>query len=112
MRTTRQAVMNVSRELMEHMLPPGKVIECVADKLGVQYEWLVEAMQLPAGSRITGVSIAVRFFHDEVAIRIEHPDFIETAEARTLPEVQAIYERNADGSPRFVKWCGAAVGEG
>lgn len=106
----RVAYMIISRQLLENLLPEGKILDCVADKLGVAYEWLVEAMKFPVGTRITGVSMAARFVYDQIMLRIEHPDFIETEEGHQMPEVQANYERDAKGTPRFVGWTGAAVG--
>lgn len=111
MTAVRQAVMYVSRSLLESLLPEGKTIDCVADKLGAEYAWLAEAMKLPANVRITGVSMALRFVYDQVAIRVECSDFVETLPSNCLPEVQATYKRGVDGKGVFVRWEGPAMSQ-
>lgn len=102
---TRQAIMMVSTHLLLDILPAGKTIDCVADKLGaaVDYVWLHAALLLPADCRITGVSMSLGFDRDQIAIRVESHDFPETEEGCHLPEVRAWYERR-DGKPTFVGW--------
>lgn len=79
MTAKRAAVMRCSRELVEALLPPGKVIDCVADKVGpVDYDWLRRALLLPDDCRITGVSASLFFDWDQVAIRVESEAFVET----------------------------------
>jgi hypothetical protein len=95
--------MYVSRELLEPLLG-GRQIDCIADRLGISYDWLVEALHLPAGTRITGVSVSLRFDRDQVALRVEHPDFVETIPGNVLPEVGAWYGHGV------LSWTGPAVG--
>ena len=105
----RAAIMAVSTDLLLPLIPEGKTIDCVADALGVKYDWLSEALRLPAGSRITGVSMIARFARDEVLIRVQHPDFVETEEGCVLPDVQAVYGWDDRGAATFACWAGPAV---
>ena len=107
-KTCREAVMRCSRELIEGLLQPGQVIDCVADRIGVKYDWLREALRLPPDCKITGVSVGAYFSANQIAIRIACPAFQETAEAETLPSVEAIYVATEAGA-RFAGWFGDAV---
>lgn len=106
---SHQAVMNVSRQLLLPLLPEGKEIDCIADRLGVKYDWLAKALHFPEGTKITGVSVSLRFWYDEISLRLESPDFIETEEGNCLPEVQALYDWDEKGNPTFAGWCWMAV---
>jgi hypothetical protein len=110
MKDSRQAVMRVSGELIRKLLPQGKAIDCLADKISndLDYSWLHDALLLPKNSEITGVSVSIFFYRDEVAIRLRCSDFRETLEGCDMPEVGAEYCRVGDKS-RFVRWTGIAV---
>ncbi len=103
--------MYISRELLLAMLPEGR---CVLDLNGIdeggeRFAWLVQAMYFPPGTKITVVSSALRFDRKQIALRLDHPDFIETAEAGQLPEVQALYSWTDTGKTTFACWAGPAV---
>ncbi len=105
----RGGVMYCSREIIESILPKGKTLECYADKVGaVDYSDLKAGLLLPDGATVTGVSIALRFHHDQVAVRIESPDFVETIEGGAFPAIGAHYVRGANG-PAFIGWTGEAA---
>lgn len=107
MKTTRQAVMKVSRELLEQLMPDFRtavllrfgdlVVEgqlTIADKLKELAVPFHRALKLPANCRITGISHTYVFDRDEIAFRIESPDFVETPFGCVLPEVQEVYQNS------------------
>ena len=102
MKATRQAVMRVSRQLLEELMPDwktaavlryGELIEerLAPDRVAEIAEPYHKALKLPTNCRITGISIGFGFDHDEIGFRIESLDFVETLEGNMLPEVQAVY---------------------
>ena len=108
MSATRQAVLRVSRPLLEALLPDFRTVallrygELVKPRLGMFTDVAAQvaeiaapfhsALKLPANCRITGISVGHLFDRDEVAFRIESPDFVETLDGGPLPEVQAVYQ--------------------
>lgn len=106
----RAGVMRCTRELVEDILRPhGVVIDCFADKVGsVNFIPLHKALLLPADAAITGVSAALFFDRDEIAIRIESPSFVATEPGNCFPCVMAEYSRD-DNGPVFLCWSGPAV---
>lgn len=112
MSTTQQAILNVSCELIRTILPEGKTVadlEGLADESGQRFAWLGEALKLPASAKVTGVSTALRFPYDEVALRVECPDFVETPPGNRLPEVGLVITTGTNGKWAFLRWEGAAV---
>lgn len=99
---TRQAILRVSRVLLESLLPKGKVIDTVSDKVGeVDYSWLKDCMNLPSNCKITGVTTYLYFIYDEIGIRIECEDFVKTSEGCVLPEIRTLCNENG-----FLQWEG------
>lgn len=109
MKTSRQAIMRVSRELVEQVWPEGIGQTMLGDVLGERYEGLRKALRLPADCIITGVSLHLDMHRDLIAMRVQSPEFIETAEACTLPEVEAVYD-DVGGKTHWLGWRGTAVG--
>ncbi len=108
---TRQAIMSVARGLLLPLLPAGKStldLDGVADATGERFTWLAEVLLFPAGTKITGVSTALRFDRDEICLRLESPDFVETAQGNQLPGVDASYHWHGGGM-NFMGWSGPAV---
>lgn len=79
MRISRQAVLRVSCDLLS-----APDVEAIANPYHL-------ALKLPANCRITGISNQIYFYSDEIAFRIESPDFVETEPCNVLPEVVALY---------------------
>ncbi len=100
---SRQAILRVSRTMFEGWLLEGQTVDCVADRLGIKYDWLHKAILLPDNAIITGVSASLYFAQDQVAIRIACPDFVEVPDGVTLPEIDALLELR-NGKPCFVRW--------
>lgn len=109
MKMSRQAIMRASRELVEQMWPGGIGKAMFGDVLGERYEGLRKALLLPADCIITGVSLHLDMHRDLIVMRVQSPEFVETPEACTLPEVEAIYGEEG-GKTKFVGWQGSAVG--
>ena len=125
MNTTKQAVMYVNRKLLEELLPDfenvallryGDLVNnqlSVTEKLAEMAKPFHTALKLPASCWITAISPHCRFINDEVTFRIESPDFVETQEVCTLPEVRALYQTvHKEGKPDwsyFLRWEWPAV---
>lgn len=126
MKTTRQAVLCVSRELLEQLLSDWKMVALlrfgdlvdssfsIVEKFAKLAKPYHTSLKLPANCCITGISHTYRFQYDQVAFRIECPDFVETQEACMLPEVQAVYQgslywNNGPNTGYFLRWGGPAV---
>lgn len=102
----RAAVLRVSLELLEKLLPDwrtvaalryGELVEpCLSKDVGKIAAPFHAALKLPRDCYITGISTNAFFDRDEVAFRIESPDFVETSLGCVLPEVQAVYQRCLD----------------
>lgn len=102
-RLSRQAILKVSRELLEQLLPDfehvamlryGELVNSslsTAERVASIVEPFHKALKLPSDCRITGISLHVAFEKDLIAFRIESPDFVETGPWDTYPDVQAIY---------------------
>ena len=104
--TTRQAIMCVSRHLLEELMPDWQTVallrygelveECSSelvrlsdsDKVAELAAPFHQVLKLPSDCWITGISAAHSFRRDEIAFRIASPDFVETPEMVTLPEVR------------------------
>jgi hypothetical protein len=86
--TTRQAILTVSRQLLEAVLPSGMVIECYADKVGaLDYGTLERPLLLPTDARVTGVCVSGECFRrDQVLIRVACSAFHEVELSEILPE--------------------------
>lgn len=132
MKTTRQAVMKVSRQLLEQLMPDwetaaqlryGQMIggrfPADVDVISIPYHM---ALKLPDSCSITGISSQLHFYSDEIAFRIESPDFVETEHGCRLPEVQAVYQNKYEfnfkptvevqlqsATGYFLCWAGPAV---
>ncbi len=101
----RVAILRCPVELIEELLSPGKILDCIVDKIGpVDYSWLHTAIKFPGNCRIEAVSTALFFFEREVAIRIECEDFRETSEGCIIPMVNAIFDQEG-----FYHWSGSGV---
>ena len=125
MKASRQAVVFVDRQLLEELLPGFKTAallrfgELLLEELLSGFENSTErladlagpfhmALKLPGNCRITGasslrsapwpagISPHHRFEYDQVAFRIECPDFVETAPGNMLPIVGAVYQNSLD----------------
>lgn len=131
--TTRQAILRVSRPLLEALLPDFRTVallrygELVEPRLGPSTDVAAQVatiaapfhqvLKLPADCRITGIAMhpSLYFDRDEVTFRIESPDFMETPEGGMLPEVQAMYSNVPSiddkdcAEMHFFKWEGTAV---
>lgn len=105
---SRQAIMRVSRELLDDMLRnaddatvaanPSRVLDSVDGKCGaVDYGWLERVLHLPSNAKITGVSTHMDFIRDLVAVRVDCPDFVETHPSEILPTVEPYYSNKCDG---------------
>lgn len=118
MSKNRQAIMLVSRPLLEDLLPNWQTVvklrygDVTEQDRPEALEDLVkpfhDALQLPANCRITGISASYYFHRDEVAFCLECPDFIETVEGQRVPRVVAVYIRTID-TTQFLRWEGPAV---
>lgn len=133
---SRQAVMKVSRELLEHLLPDWRTVamlrygELVESRLSTSEKVhelaapFYKALKLPLNCKITGISTGRNdwFYQDQIAFRVESPDFKETTYCGRLPEVQAVYQTkhravlHPDGTlvlqkpgGYFLCWTGEAV---
>lgn len=94
MNTTRQAILLVSRQVLEAIMPDWRWHwrrDPVYNYTPPAAPFYV-ALKLPENCRITGVSADCAFNKDQIAFRIESPDFVETMEGCTLPEVRAVYQ--------------------
>lgn len=137
MGTTRKAILRVSRPLLEALLPDFRTVavlrygELVEPRLGPSTDVAAQvielaapfhrALKLPASCHIAGISVGYLFDRDEVAFRIESPDFVETPEGGPLPEVTAVYQHRNNflftsgqvkfegSSGYFLCWSGPAV---
>jgi hypothetical protein len=114
--TVRAAVVYIARELFEKLLPDGTVIDCLADKImspglqDLQFALVHRCLKLPANSRVTGISVAHRFAYDQVSLRVECPDFVETQVNCLIPEVRVLFW-NDGTAPVFRGWEGPALRE-
>ena len=129
---TRQAVMKVSRELLEELMPDwqtrarARYGDMVDDRLPKDVEAIAGpyhlALKLPANCRITGISADLLFLYDQIAFRIESPDFVETKPGSQLPSVNAVYHNRYEfnfeltdevqlksATGYFLRWDGPAV---
>lgn len=124
MRTTRQALLYVTRELLEHLMPDWRTIAKLRygdvldgceprdwETLGeIPNSSLIvtrpfrEALKLPTNCIINGISYSHRFAYDQITFKIGCSDFVQTTEGGILPEVRAVYNRLG-----FVRWEGPAV---
>lgn len=114
MKTTRQAIMTVSRQLLEDLLPDWwTAVQLPHGDL------LKQVLKLPANCQITNISqvaklaanTSVFFYNEQIAIRVECPDFVETPAGALLPEVLAIYQSPTGlvKESYFLFWDGPAV---
>ena len=123
MKTTRQAVMYVERLMLESLIPDWRTVVklCFGDVIKQDcpenFEELLRifyvALKLPDNCKIRRINHYPQFNLDQIALRIECPDFIETLKGCYLPEVQALYksvqeEVKPDWS-YFLRWDGPAV---
>lgn len=112
-KATRQAIMNVSWALLADLLPDQQILyklRHIDEEEQNQSEYIAElaqsfhdALKLPSNCKIVDISHRIRFNRDQVIIRIESPEFIETPPGELLPEVEAIHEF------RFLRWEGPAL---
>lgn len=131
--TTRQAVLRVDRRLLEELLPDwrtalllryGDVLEGWMYPPEEASEWAQpfhDALKLPSTCFVTGLSTLLYFDRDQIALRIDSPDFVETVRGEHLPEVQAVYQHIRDypftadrvrfdgATGYFLCWAGEAV---
>ena len=116
MKTTRRAIMCVSRQVLEELLPNfekmallryGFLLESESstpEKHAVLTALFHEALKLPSNCHIVTINTSYRFMYDEVAFLIECPDFVETEEACVMPEVQAVYQSQHDFTVKPGDW--------
>ena len=135
MKSSRQAVLRVSFELLEQLLPDWQTaamlrfgdLSCESRlgnsaKIAAIAAPLHKALKLPRNCRITGISHNLHFDQGQIAFRIECPDFRETPVGDTFSEVQAVYENKYEfnfgpttevqlksASGYFFRWDGLAV---
>ncbi len=103
----RWAYMTVDIGLLEDLLPPGTTYDFYSGIGEVNYEWLERALLLPPDAKIIGISQHMRFIYNEIAIRIEAPQFRMVPEGCCMQRVEAVYRRRlADDKAEFVKWDG------
>ena len=106
----RLGIVYCSVELIARLMPPGTTVQWLDSELGTVkafgegYEKLHKALKLPANCRITGVSPHVRFANNEIVLRVESPEFVETPEGGTIPTVEAYYNEKG-----FDRWIGLGV---
>ena len=125
MKPNRQAILCVSRELLESLLPDWQTVAMlrygslvkspadVLDRIDVLARPFHQALKLPVDCQITGISQHYRFNQDQIAFRVTSPDFIETMPWNRLPDVEAVYQPVKEaGIPDwsyFLRWDGLAV---
>ena len=108
--SNRLGIAYCSVELIANLMPDGTSIQWLDSERGTiaafgeGYEKLHKSLQLPANCRITGVSPHARFAYNQIVLRIESPDFVETPEAHNIPEVEPFYNKNG-----FSHWEGSAL---
>ena len=116
MKSSRQAVMRVTFELLEQLLPDWQTaamlrfgdLSCESRlansaKIAEIAAPFHKALKLPRNCRITGISHNLHFDQGQIAFRIECPDFRETPMGATFPEVQAVYQRMLEFQAFFEK---------
>ena len=127
--------MKVHRDLLEQLMPDwqtrarARYGDMLDDRLPKDVEAIANpyhlVLKLPADCKITGMSNQIYFYSDEIAFRIESPDFVEVEPGNQLSEVQAVYQRTLEfralsekipGSVEiltdrgyFLRWEGTAV---
>lgn len=82
--------------------PPGEIQHMAV--LRITHDLLIEALKLPAGTRILDISRDQFFLTDEVALKIEHPSLDSVPPGRPLPVVAPCYRKTH--TVHFDGWSG------
>jgi hypothetical protein len=113
--TTRIACLLVSTELFEHVLESafgsssprqaGECPDCYLKRIGLDN--LAGALGLPEECRVTAASSHAAFDRNQVALRVESPDFREVPVAGATPYIEAFYNEHG-----FSHWSDEVVQSG
>lgn len=68
----------------------------------IRRDLLLAALGLPEGTRLVDISRDMFFFNDELALKIEHPDFKPVPAYQAIPEVTPMLGEKR--IPVFMGW--------
>lgn len=68
----------------------------------VSRQLLVGILKFPDGTRLVDVSCLIYFDQDQLALKIEHPDFTPVEPGHVIPEITAEYRSTLAAGPQYV----------
>lgn len=116
MKTIRQAIMRVSLQMLSEFVDAANMVN--ERPYSVDYylktpEMLHKLLMLPRNATIVAVSEHAFFVTNQIGVRVKCPDFVETQEGESLPEVRASYVQYSRNNVKYVAnfycWEGTAL---